>query len=45
MREFKLFERLTDGMRDARAPEQSFNDVDNLLMNYFTFRARKKTLA
>ena len=32
-------------MRDARAPEQSFNDVDNLLMNYFTFRALKETLA
>ena len=45
MREFKLFERLTDGVRDARAPEQSFNDVDNVLMNYFTFRALKETLA
>ena len=44
-REFKLFERLTDGTRDARAPEQSFNDVDNLLMNYFTYRALKETLA
>ena len=30
---------------DARARAQTFNDVDSVLMNYFTFRALKETLA